>query len=167
MTDFCTSLLLTVQIGLLMAVQPQGAGHLLGNVTDTERLWLARAVQGEVSVMGEHRLQAGTWVVHVALSRVDSPWFPGDLVSVVQSGFYGSLVVDTPEPWAYEAVDFALAERACGVDPTQGSLFVFGGLDVLPCMDFSKRLGMLQREGWDFSVHLFRTWPYPKGCWYD
>ena len=131
-----------------------------------ERLWLARAVTGEVSVMGEHREQAGSWVVHVALNRKEHTWFPADLVAVVQQGFAGAHNIDVPPQWAYDIVDAAIEQRARGEDPTGGSLFILGGLDIIPCMDFSKRYGMLKREGYVFSVHLFTTWPYPDGCWY-
>lgn len=132
-----------------------------------ERLWLARAVAGEVGVMGEHREQAGTWIVHVALNRLPNKWFPDDLITVIKQGFNGAHAIDEPPEWAYDVVDLAIQQRADSEDPTVGSLFLFGGQDIVDCMDFSLRYGMLQREGWVFSVHLFLTWPYPAGCWYE
>ncbi len=155
--------------GIMLFVQLQGVttGPACICITPEERFALAQAVQGEVGAMGEHRQETGTWIVHVALNRVASPWFPDNIVSVVQGGFYGAATIPQPSPWAFDVVDFAVSQRAANHDPTQGALFVLGGLDILSCMDFSKRVGYLKRDGWDFSVHLFSTWPYPQGCWYD
>lgn len=138
-------------------------------IHQNEKLWLARAVAGEVGVMGEHKQEAGTWVVHVALNRVDNDWFPGDIPSVIRQGFFGAqtYVDEDPPAWAYDVVDLALGQRKAGEDPTGGSLFLFGGQDLVDCMDMELERGRLKRDGWVFSVHLFYRWPYPAGCGYD
>ncbi len=128
-----------------------------------EKLWLARAVQGEVSVMGEHRDTTAGWIVHVALNRVDSKWFPANIEDVVRQGFAGAHTVDEPEPWAFRAVTSSLLQRTVG-DPTNGALFVFGGLDINDCIDWSSHRGSRYREGWVFSVHMLARWPYVEGC---
>lgn len=138
---------------LLLPSRPQ--------VSYTDRLWLARAVQGEISVMGKERERTGAWVVHVALNRVASPWFPNDTETVIKQGFAGARVVDDPESWAQAIVCQALHQKT---DPTNGALFVFGGLDINECMDWSSHRGSAYREGWVFSVHMFAQWPYVEEC---
>ena len=128
-----------------------------------ETLWLARAVQGEVSVMGEERERTASWVVHVARNREDSRWFPNNIEDVVRQGFAGSHVVQMPEPWAFDVVTTALEQHRTE-DPTRGALFIFGGLDLNDCMDWSSWRGSAYREGWVFSVHMFARWPYVDGC---
>ena len=131
-----------------------------------EMLWMARAVQGEVSVMGEERERTGTWVVHVALNRTGSRWFPDDLETVIRQGFAGAHVVQMPEAWAFRIVTNALLQRTAEdpEDPTNGALFIFGGIDINECMDWSSHRGSAYREGWVFSVHMFARWPYVEGC---
>ena len=128
-----------------------------------ETLWLARAVQGEVGVMGPERENTGAWIVHVALNRVDNKWFPDDIETVVRQGFAGAHVVQMPDPWAFDIVTTALEQRRTE-DPTRGALFIFGGLDLNHCMDWSSWRGSRYREGWVFSVHIFARWPYVEGC---
>lgn len=132
-------------------------------VSYDEKLWLARAVQGEVGVMGPERRNAGAWIVHVALNRVDNKWFPDNIGDVVQQGFAGADRVQMPEPWAFDVVTTTL-ERHRTEDPTNGALFIFGGLDINKCMDWSSHRGSAYREGWVFSVHMFARWPYVDGC---
>lgn len=132
--------------------------------SDMDKLWLARAVQGEVGVMGPLREETGKWIVHTALNRVSSPWFPGNIQDVVRQGFAGAHVVGFPDEWTLEIVKQALEEHRQGEDPTGGALFVFGGQDLTECMDWSSHRGSLQREGWVFSVHLFAEWPFKDSC---
>jgi len=148
----------------LAIVLTLGSSRAAQQVQLDDRYYMAKAVQGEVGVMGDLRLQTGTWIVHVILNRQASRWFPSQIKDVVDQGFYGAATIAEPDPWAYEVVDFALLERSWGLDPTRGALFVFGGIDLLECMDYSLRVGYAEREGTDFSVHVFSTWPYPAGC---
>jgi len=113
--------------------------------------------------MGERREETGSWIVHVALNRVASPWFPDSVKWVVYKGFAGARVIDEPESWAWDIVENALFQRQ-SEDPTGGALFIFGGLDINRCIDWSSHRGSAQREGWMFSVHMFAAWPYKKGC---
>lgn len=133
------------------------------HVSYTDTLWMARAVQGEVAVMGEAREMTGSWVAHVILNRADSKWFPPDIVSVVKQGFAGAHVVRDPHPWAWDIVKAAIEQRETW-DPTYGSLFIIGGLDINDCMDWTSHRGSAYREGWVFSVHMFGRWPYIEGC---
>jgi len=132
-------------------------------VSYDEKLWLARAVQGEVGVMGPERERAGNWIVHVALNRVDNKWFSDDLETVIRQGFAGAHVVQMPEAWAFEVVTTALEQHRTE-DPTRGALFIFGGIDINDCMNWSSWRGSAYREGWVFSVHMFARWPYVEGC---
>ena len=132
-------------------------------VSYDETLWLARAVQGEVGVMGGAREMTGSWVVHVILNRVDSKWFPDNIVDVVKQGFAGAHVVSDPEDWVWSIVADAIEQRRT-IDPTWGSLFIFGGLDINDCIDWSSHQGSAYRQGWVFSVHMFSRWPYIEGC---
>ena len=133
-------------------------------LSETDKLWLARAVQGEVGVMGEHREETGRWVVHVALNRMGNKWFPDDMTRVIKWGFWGAHTIGEPDDWAREIVNTALSEREQGIDPTGGSLFILGGQDLVPCMDWVSHRGSLKREGWMFSTHLFTRWPFSETC---
>jgi len=126
--------------------------------TEIARYHMAKAIQGEVGVLSDLKTRAGTWVVHVILNRQDSPWFPDDIQAIVDQGFYGAETILAPSQWAYEAIDLALLERSWGYDPTAGSLFLLGGIDLTPEADLSSRVGYL--EFGPFSVHAFADWPY-------
>lgn len=142
-------------------------------LSDNDRLWLARAVQGEVGVMGEYRKLTGSWVVHVALNRLEakavregSPWEAGDLSWLVYNGFFGARreEVSEPEEWAFKIVDDALEQRAESGDVTQGAMYILGGIDINECIDWESHIASVQRPGWLFSVHLFKQFPYVSGC---
>jgi len=132
-------------------------------VSYDDMLWLARAVQGEVGVMGEHRAETGAWVVHVALNRVPNKWFPGTIEQVVRQGFAGAHVIPHPDPWAWEVAQVAVLQHQVS-DPTSGALFIFGSIDINNCIDWSSHTGSAQRDGWLFGVHMFSRWPYIKEC---
>lgn len=146
-----------VLVGTLIAIPTRPP------ISYADTLWLARAVQGEVGVMGEHRAETGSWIVHVALNREASKWFPDNVEWAVRQGFAGAHMVDEPEPWAWDIVEDALFQRQ-SEDPTGGALFIFGGLDINSCMDWSSHRGSAYRKGWVFSVHMFARWPYIKNC---
>jgi hypothetical protein len=132
---------------------------------DDPVLWLARAVEGECSVMGtDLRRGCGLWITHVALNRVGNRWFPSDTVEVVREGFAGAHVVDQPSSWAIQAAKDAIAAHENGQDPTRGALFAFGGQDLRECTDLTHRTAMMKREGYAFSVHLFTRWPFTEAC---
>lgn len=130
------------------------------HVDDDDREWLARAVVGEVAVMRSQRELAGSWVVHVAMNRVDNPWFLDSAAEVILApdGMKGAWDVEEVPDWAYDVVDATLLERGKYGDATSGSLWLFGGLDIRDGMDWAGHMGSLV-DG-IFSVHLFARWPF-------
>ena len=119
---------------------------------------IARAIQGEgAHLFKDRRDQAGIAIAHVVRNQVLSPYFPDEVVQVVQENFHGIVhVPGNPDTWATELVWRSLSMS----DTTGGSVFVLSGHDLhdlglYRCVCRAQRSFI--RGIWE--LHFFTDWP--------
>ncbi len=132
-------------------------------VVDMDRVWLARAIQGEgCHLLGEHKEEAARWMAWSIFTRVEQADWPGDLISVITepSQYNGALTVEDPTPWAMAQADLYLAQWWDGTIQGNGPPF------VLSLQDVKDMGGQVTVQGplyhlWNGPWHLFYLWKWP------